>query len=151
MQEVTGFLNGERNYFNLGGDTGPLVYPAGFVYVFSLFKYLTDDGGNVFKGILLYFPVFFFSEEIAHFRLTTGQIIFAAVDVAVTLVVLLLYKANGTVKFWWWPLLLLSKRVHSIFVLRLFNDGIAVLFGYTAIYLFICKKVREFFKSAWSY
>lgn len=90
------------------------------MYVFSLFKYLTDDGGNVFKG----------------------QVIFAAVDVAVTLVVLLLYKSNGTVKFWWWPLLLLSKRVHSIFVLRLFNDGIAVLFGYTATYLFICKKWR---------
>lgn len=36
MQEVEGFLHGERNYFNLRGDTGPLVYPAGFVYIYSV-------------------------------------------------------------------------------------------------------------------
>lgn len=36
MQEVKGFLDGERDYRNLRGDTGPLVYPAGFVYVYSV-------------------------------------------------------------------------------------------------------------------
>ena len=36
MQEVKGFLDGERDYYNLRGDTGPLVYPAGFVYVYSV-------------------------------------------------------------------------------------------------------------------
>ncbi|CAM9902486.1 unnamed protein product, partial [Hapterophycus canaliculatus] len=36
MQEVEGFLSGERNYLNLRGDTGPLVYPAGFVYAYSV-------------------------------------------------------------------------------------------------------------------
>lgn len=36
MQEVKGFLDGERNYLNLRGDTGPLVYPAGFVYAYSV-------------------------------------------------------------------------------------------------------------------
>lgn len=41
MQEVAGFLDGERNYYNLKGDTGPLVYPAGFVYIFSGLRYLT--------------------------------------------------------------------------------------------------------------
>ena len=30
MSQVTGFLGGERDYRNLKGDTGPLVYPAGF-------------------------------------------------------------------------------------------------------------------------
>lgn len=34
MQEVGGFLDGERNYTALRGDTGPLVYPAGFVYLY---------------------------------------------------------------------------------------------------------------------
>lgn len=34
MQEVEGFLDGELNYFNLHGDTGPLVYPAAFVYIY---------------------------------------------------------------------------------------------------------------------
>ncbi|KAH0954689.1 hypothetical protein HN011_005994 [Eciton burchellii] len=35
MQEVEGFLNGTLDYSKLRGDTGPLVYPAGFVYIFS--------------------------------------------------------------------------------------------------------------------
>jgi hypothetical protein len=143
MQEVTGFLKGERNYYNLGGDTGPLVYPAGFVYIFSLFKFLTNDGEDIFKGTLM-IAHNLLSNKSAYFRsVTSGQVIFAAFDVAVTLVVLLLYKASGKVKFWWWPLLLLSKRVHSIFVLRLFNDGIAVFCGYAAIYLFINQKVAK--------
>ena len=50
MQEVEGFLGGERDYYNLSGDTGPLVYPAGFVYVFSALRSLTDNGMNIFKG-----------------------------------------------------------------------------------------------------
>ena len=34
MQEVEGYLSGERNYERIRGDTGPLVYPAGF-HIFS--------------------------------------------------------------------------------------------------------------------
>ena len=52
MQEVEGYLSGERNYYNLRGDTGPLVYPAGFVYVFVVLRALTDEGLNIFKGSL---------------------------------------------------------------------------------------------------
>ncbi|RWW79097.1 hypothetical protein BHE74_00012640 [Ensete ventricosum] len=38
---VDGFLGGERHYTKLKGDTGPLVYPAGFLYVYSAIKFLT--------------------------------------------------------------------------------------------------------------
>ena len=72
-----------------------------------------------------------------------GQIIFAVFDVIVVLVVLLLYRDSKSVKIWWWPLLLLSKRIHSIFVLRLFNDGIAAMLGYIAVYLFVNRKVTR--------
>jgi alpha-1,3-mannosyltransferase len=43
MQEVGGFLNGELDYTKLGGHTGPLVYPAGFVYIFSVLYWITGQ------------------------------------------------------------------------------------------------------------
>ncbi|RWV77938.1 hypothetical protein GW17_00061168, partial [Ensete ventricosum] len=50
--QVDGFLGGERDCTKLKGDTGPLVYPAGFLYVYSAIKFLT--GGEVFpcSGVL---------------------------------------------------------------------------------------------------
>lgn len=46
--QVNGFLGGERDYRNLKGDTGPLVYPAGFLYVYSFLQYVT--GGDVYPA-----------------------------------------------------------------------------------------------------
>ncbi|GLT42491.1 hypothetical protein SLA2020_164870 [Shorea laevis] len=48
MSQVTGFLGGERDYTNLKGDTGPLVYPAGFLFVYSAIQYVT--GGEVYPA-----------------------------------------------------------------------------------------------------
>ncbi|CAI7755691.1 unnamed protein product [Closterium sp. NIES-54] len=45
MAQVTGFQHGERDYTKLEGDTGPLVYPAGFLLSFSALKWIT--GGIV--------------------------------------------------------------------------------------------------------
>jgi len=59
MQEVEGVVNGTYNYYELKGDTGPLVYPAGFVYIYLIFYYVTNFGRNirlaqyVFAGIYL--------------------------------------------------------------------------------------------------
>ncbi|CAB3231408.1 unnamed protein product [Arctia plantaginis] len=47
MQECEGFLNGTFDYSQLRGDTGPLVYPAGFVYIYSFFYFLTSRGENI--------------------------------------------------------------------------------------------------------
>jgi len=114
MQEVEGFINGERDYYKLGGDTGPLVYPAAFVYIFSGLYYATDRGENIERG----------------------QLIFVGVYLVVQLLVFRLYARSGSVPTYLWVLLCLSKRVHSIFVLRLFNDCVAVLLGYAALLLF---------------
>ena len=118
MQEVEGFLSGERNYSLLKGDTGPLVYPAGFLYVFAFLRYLTSNGTDV----------------------RTGQYIFLVIYIFVLALVLNLYKCTKNVPLYSWLLLILSKRVHSIFLLRMFNDCIAILFGYASLLLFINQK-----------
>ena len=44
MQEVEGFWNGTTDYEQLRGGTGPLVYPAGFVYFFLALYHATSKG-----------------------------------------------------------------------------------------------------------
>ncbi|XP_055528289.1 lethal(2)neighbour of tid protein 2 [Wyeomyia smithii] len=112
MQECEGFLNGTTNYALLRGDTGPLVYPAGFVYIYSALYYITSYGQNV--------------------RL--AQYVFIAIYLLQMAVVLRLYSKSRKLP----PYVLLittftSYRIHSIYVLRLFNDPIAVLFLYLAL------------------
>jgi alpha-1,3-mannosyltransferase len=51
MQQVETFKAGERDYLKIRGDTGPLVYPAGFVYLFSLLHSLTNEGKDIRTGI----------------------------------------------------------------------------------------------------
>jgi alpha-1,3-mannosyltransferase len=54
MQEVEGVVNGTFDYSQLKGDTGPLVYPAGFVYIFMIFYYVTSYGKNILLAQYMY-------------------------------------------------------------------------------------------------
>ncbi|KID97911.1 Glycosyltransferase, ALG3, partial [Metarhizium majus ARSEF 297] len=47
MEQVAQFVAGERDYTKMEGGTGPLVYPAAHVYVYTGLYYLTDRGENV--------------------------------------------------------------------------------------------------------
>lgn len=47
MEQVAQFVAGERDYTKMEGGTGPLVYPAAHVYVYTGLYYLTDRGKNV--------------------------------------------------------------------------------------------------------
>ncbi|KAL3675597.1 hypothetical protein R1sor_025545 [Riccia sorocarpa] len=116
MSQVTGFLDGERNYEALEGDTGPLVYPAGFLYIYSGIQYLT--AGAVFPA----------------------QILFGLLYVINLGLVLWIYTRTEVVPIWGLMLLMLSKRIHSIFVLRLFNDCIATALTHASIVLFLKKR-----------
>lgn len=116
MQEVEGFVNGTLDYGKLRGDTGPLVYPAGFVYVFTFLYYVTAAGTNV--------------------RL--AQYIFALLYVVLLMLVLRIYARTKTVP----PYVLIlifctSYRIHSIFILRLFNDPVAMIFLFASINAFL--------------
>lgn len=126
MQQVKLYLDGERNYPSIEGSTGPLVYPAGHVYIYALLYHLTDQG----RDILL------------------GQIIFAVIYLATLVIVIASYKQVQAPPYLF-PLLVLSKRLHSIYMLRMFNDGIAAFFMWIAIYSWMNKK-SLFGITAWS-
>ncbi|KAF3675120.1 Dol-P-Man:Man(5)GlcNAc(2)-PP-Dol alpha-1,3-mannosyltransferase [Capsicum annuum] len=116
MSQVTGFLEGERDYSNLKGDTGPLVYPAGFLYIYSAIQYVT--GGQVYPA----------------------QILFGFLYIMDLAIVLFVYLKTNVVPWWALSLLSLSKRVHSIFVLRLFNDCFATTLLHAALVSIIFQK-----------
>ena len=118
MQEVTGYELGERNYVNLKGDTGPLVYPAGFVHLFSWIKALTR-GGEVFLA----------------------QVVFAALYLATQAVVFAVYIRTEAIPAYVLVFLTLSRRLHSIFVLRLFNDCWAMFVAYVGVWLLQSRRV----------
>ncbi|CAG8920828.1 unnamed protein product [Penicillium salamii] len=117
MQQVSLFISGERDYPLIKGSTGPLVYPAAHVYIYTLLYHVTDQG----RDILL------------------GQAIFAVLYLATLAVVVSCYRQTGAPPYLF-PLLALSKRLHSIFVLRLFNDGFAAFAMWVAIYLCLKRK-----------
>ncbi|KAL0216109.1 hypothetical protein P9112_008293 [Eukaryota sp. TZLM1-RC] len=114
MQEVgkpSGFLGGVKDYLLMKGDTGPLVYPAGFVYIYSLLYKVTNEGSNI---------------KLAQYLFT----ILSAFTIYTLSHILRLSKRFP-------PLALLlvtaSLRIHSIWVLRLFNDGPMVLISLLAV------------------
>ncbi|CAH9079168.1 unnamed protein product [Cuscuta europaea] len=116
MSQVSGFLGGERDYENLKGDTGPLVYPAGFLYLYSAIQYVT--GGQVFLA----------------------QILFGFLYIVNLGITLSIYLKTNVVPWWALLLLSLSKRVHSIFVLRLFNDCLATTILHGALLSLLYQK-----------
>ncbi|KAF9894606.1 dolichyl-P-Man:Man(5)GlcNAc(2)-PP-dolichol alpha-1,3-mannosyltransferase [Aspergillus nanangensis] len=117
MQQISLYISGERDYASIKGSTGPLVYPAGHVYSYTALYHLTDGGRDILFG----------------------QILFAILYLITLVVVLACYRQSGAPPYLL-PLLVLSKRLHSIYVLRLFNDGLAALAMWTAILLFQNRK-----------
>lgn len=116
MQEVQGYKDGERDYTKLKGDTGPLVYPAGFVYLFSFLQTIT--GGAI----------------------PSAQLVFAGLYIVHQFFVMALYIRAKSLPPWSLVLLCISRRIHSIFVLRLFNDCWAMLVAYVATFALQSRK-----------
>lgn len=116
MSQVSGFLGGERDYSKLKGDTGPLVYPAGYLYIYSAIQYVT--GGEVYPA----------------------QILFGILYIVNLGMVLLIYLKTDVLPWWALCLLSLSKRLHSIFVLRLFNDCFATTLFHASLISFLYQK-----------
>ncbi|NWU73310.1 ALG3 mannosyltransferase, partial [Pterocles burchelli] len=116
MAEVEGFANGTLDYTQLKGDTGPLVYPAGFVYIFLGLYYATGRGADI--------------------RL--AQYLFAGLYLLNLLLVFRIYCRTSKVPpYVFFFMCCASYRIHSIFVLRLFNDPVAIAILFLAINLFL--------------
>lgn len=113
MEQIALYIAGERDYVKIYGGTGPLVYPGGHVYIYRILYAITDEGRNI----------------------KLAQWLFAFLYLSTLLVVMLCYRQAKAPPIIF-PLLILSKRLHSIFVLRLFNDGFAVFFLFLAIYAY---------------
>lgn len=58
MQQVTQFLEGERNYVKIRGGTGPLVYPAAHVYIYTALYWVTDKGRDILLAQGLFVGVY---------------------------------------------------------------------------------------------
>ena len=48
----------KRNVPSMQGETGPLVYPAAFVYIYSGLRVMTDDGINIKRAQVIYAGVY---------------------------------------------------------------------------------------------
>ncbi|OTB08295.1 glycosyltransferase family 58 protein [Hypoxylon sp. CI-4A] len=117
MEQVAQYVSGEHDYTAIKGGTGPLVYPAAHVYTYTALYYLTDEGKNIFLA----------------------QQIFAVLYMATLALVMACYwrakNYHEQVPPYVFPLLILSKRLHSVFILRCFNDCFATFFLWLAIFL----------------
>ena len=100
---------------------GPLVYPAGFVWFYMGLYYVTSQGTNIMLA----------------------QYIFAGLYLAnLGLVFRIFLRTEKLPPYVLALMCLTSYRVHSIFILRLFNDPVAVLFMYLAINLWMDDRQR---------
>lgn len=50
MEQVSQFIDGERDYTKIKGGTGPLVYPAAHVYIYWVLYHVTDKGRNILNA-----------------------------------------------------------------------------------------------------
>ena len=58
MEQVAQIVSGERDYTRIRGGTGPLVYPAAHVHIYTGLYRLTDEGRNVLAAQKIFAGVY---------------------------------------------------------------------------------------------
>ncbi|CAD7968948.1 unnamed protein product [Amoebophrya sp. A120] len=152
MEQVSLFERGEFDYYKIIGNTGPCVYPAGFLYLFSGLKAVTRYNG-----------VFSWEEDeqtttasvdnnyAAAGRGTGGvtnadslrpvQYLFLFFLITNTFFVTNLAVTHLKVPIYFTIFPLFSKRLYSLTMLRLFNDLPAMMFAHQSLFFFAEREV----------
>uniref|UniRef100_A0A8R1U171 dolichyl-P-Man:Man5GlcNAc2-PP-dolichol alpha-1,3-mannosyltransferase n=1 Tax=Onchocerca volvulus TaxID=6282 RepID=A0A8R1U171_ONCVO len=121
IQQVSCYERGIRNYSKIEGDTGPVVYPAGHIWFYLILSRITNAGKDI----------------------RTAQYIFEFLYLTSLLLVFRIYYMSYRLPpFVLIILCCISYRIHSIYLLRLFNDPVAMLFFYLAVNLWIGHHFR---------
>lgn len=135
----------EYDYNKIYGNTGPLVYPAGFLYLFGFLQWLTNreipKAQIIFLGFYVLTQITMFGIYLIVMRQIRestqrkertkkeGSIVVDEPSLSLCHEVWSFRIAIGV--------LCLSKRYHSIFLLRLFNDGPTMLVSYISFWSFM--------------
>ena len=124
MSEVSGWNqhNFSLVYTELKGDTGPLVYPAAFVYIYNALYYLTNQGVDILTAKVIFLFVYLYTQAAVMGLYYRAQPLFSPY-----------YN-------WLYVMLSISPRIHSIYLLRFFNDAVAVLMLYISLHLLYVGK-----------
>lgn len=109
--------NFETYYDKITGPTGPCVYPALHLWIHAALYKLTDSGHDI----------------------NLAQAVYAGLYLMTLALVVSSYRRAGCPPWLLLPLIL-SKRMHSIFLLRMFNDCWATFFFWLSVYLATRRK-----------
>jgi alpha-1,3-mannosyltransferase len=136
MEQVgTVWRDSQFDYAQIKGDTGPVAYPAGFIYIYTVFYHVTSGGLDLNAARIL-FSVLYLLNLMIVFRIykavVVGSVATTEKDKPASRI------QTSTAAFPPAAILLLcfSKRIHSIYSLRLFNDTVEVLFAKLSMLLF---------------
>jgi len=145
MQEVEGWVvrkDSPTNYVTLKGSTGPLVYPAGFLYLYRALRWIasstnSSENCDIVAAASAFGPP---PEPCGGLDVQRAQWVFYVLYLATQGIVLDIYNQTRPGPPWICVLLVLSKRLHSLFLLRLFNDCVAMFFAHAAVSFLVRRR-----------